>query len=290
MLDSIALLLHKVFDVYKEQIPVIFGLAAFFALLTIFKSQASNPDKVWWHNRGLSTDITYALIHAIVGPYFKLPALVVVYAILSNTVMTHDEVGEFFKNGAGPLRHLPFWAQVIVQLVLADFFLYWIHRLFHGNTMWRYHAIHHSSEDVDWTTAYRFHPINLVLQPALVTILMLTLGISPAVMAFLLPFDILSAAWVHSNLNWTLGPLKYIVATPVFHRWHHTLPDEGGNSNFAPTFSFWDWAFGTFYMREGKLPQVFGCDDPQFPEGYFRQLLYPFRSKEAPRPVVDPAE
>jgi sterol desaturase/sphingolipid hydroxylase (fatty acid hydroxylase superfamily) len=289
-LEPIALLLHKIVDVYKEQLPIIFGLACLFAALTIFESQASAPGKVWWRNRGLATDLSYALIHGIAGPYFKLPALVLIYALLSKTVMTPDQVAEFFKNGGGPLRTLPFWAQVIVQLVVADFLLYWIHRLFHGNTMWRYHAIHHSSEEVDWTTSYRFHPINLIMQPALVTMIMLALGISPAVMAFLVPFDILSSTWVHANLNWTLGPLKYLVATPVFHRWHHTLPDEGGDSNFAPTFAFWDWAFGTFYMPEGKLPQTFGCDDPLFPEGYFRQLLYPFRPKGTEAPAIEPAE
>jgi sterol desaturase/sphingolipid hydroxylase (fatty acid hydroxylase superfamily) len=289
-LDFPVLLLHKILEAYEQQLPVIFGLACLFAVLTIFKSQASDPNKVWWRNRGLATDISYALIHGIVGPYFKLPALVLVYVILSHTVMRPEDVADFFKNGGGPLSTLPFWAQVVVQLVLADFLLYWIHRIFHGNTMWRYHAIHHSSEEVDWTSSYRFHPINLIMQPALVTIIMLTLGISPAVMAFLVPFDVLTAAWVHANLNWTFGPLKYVIATPVFHRWHHTLPDEGGNSNFAPTFAFWDWIFGTFYMPEGKLPQTFGCDDHLFPEGYFQQLLYPFKPKESGITAIEPAE
>jgi sterol desaturase/sphingolipid hydroxylase (fatty acid hydroxylase superfamily) len=114
---------------------------------------------------------------------------------------------------------------------------------------------------------------------------MLTLGISPAVMAFLVPFDILSSAWVHSNLNWTFGPFKYVIATPVFHRWHHTPPEQGGETNFAPTFAFWDWVFGTFYMPEGKLPSTFGTNDPLFPEGYFRQLLYPFKPKGGSLPV-----
>lgn len=277
-LDSLALILHKIFDAYAGQLPFVVGLAIAFAVLTIFKSQTSSPGKVWWRNPGLATDITYALIHGIAAPYFKLPALVIVYVILSGTVMTPQEVSEFFARGGGPLSALPFWAQVIVQIIAADFLLYWIHRIFHGNMMWRYHAIHHSAEEVDWTTTYRFHPINLMLQPALVTVIMLTAGISPAVMAFLVPFDIVSSAWVHSNLNWTLGPLKYVVATPVFHRWHHTLPNEGGNSNFAPTLSVWDWLFGTFYMPEGKLPETFGTDDP-LPEGYFRQLLYPFKPK-----------
>ena len=145
--------------------------------------------------------------------------------------------------------------------------------------MWRFHAIHHSATEVDWTTTYRFHPINLMLQPALVSMIMMTAGISPAVMIFFVPFDIVTAAWVHSNLNWTLGPLKYLIAGPVFHRWHHGPANDGGSSNFSPTFAVWDWLFGTFHMPEGRLPQTFGVDDHHFPEGYFAQLAYPFKKQ-----------
>ena len=248
--DPIVVVLTKILDTYSHQIPIIIGLAVLFSILSIFKAQASNPEKVWWRNPGLVTDFTYAMIHGVLGPYFKLPAFAVMFVVLSGTIMTPADASDFFAHGKGPLSGMPFWAQVIVYMILADFLLYWIHRIFHGHNMWRYHAIHHSSEEVDWTTTYRFHPVNLMLQPALVSVIMMTLGISPEAMAFLVPFDILSAAWVHSNLNWTLGPLKYVVATPVFHRWHHTQPDEGGNSNFAPTFAFWDWLFGTYYMPE----------------------------------------
>lgn len=277
--DALLVVLDKIVETYAKQIPIIIGLACLFSILSIFKAQASNPEKVWWRNPGVVTDLTYALIHGLLGPYFKLPAFTVIFVLLTGTIMTDQQASDFFVHGSGPLSVLPFWAQVVAYLVIADFLLYWIHRIFHGHKMWRYHAIHHSSEEVDWTTTYRFHPVNLILQPALVTVVMMTLGISPAAMAFLVPFDILSAAWVHSNLNWTLGPLKYVVASPVFHRWHHTQPDEGGNSNFAPTFAIWDWLFGTYYMPEGKLPETFGQDDPLLPEGYFKQLVYPFTPK-----------
>ena len=96
------------------------------------------------------------------------------------------------------------------------------------------------------------------------------------------------SAFVHANLNWTLGPFKYVLATPVFHRWHHTSPAEGGESNFAPTFAIWDLLFGTFYMPEGKLPETFGVDDPTFPtEGYLAQLIHPFKPKEQGAAVID---
>ena len=65
--------------------------------------------------------------------------------------------------------------------------------------------------------------------------------------------------------------------TPVFHRWHHTSPSEGGNANFAPLFSAWDVLFGTFYMPAGKIPDHYGVDDPMFPQGFLGQLVYPFR-------------
>jgi sterol desaturase/sphingolipid hydroxylase (fatty acid hydroxylase superfamily) len=106
---------------------------------------------------------------------------------------------------------------------------------------------------------------------------MVLLGISPTVLLFLVAFDTTTAAFVHANLNWTLGPLKYVVATPVFHRWHHTPLDQGGNSNFGSLFSVWDVLFGTFHMPAHALPAHYGIDDPQFPHGFIGQTIHPFR-------------
>ncbi len=289
--ENVGAVFKQILDIYIHQIPMMIGLALLFTALAALKNHAASPGKVWWRNPGLGTDITYALVHGVVGPYFNRPAVILVYALLASTVMTEAEVVDFFQHGAGPLKVLPFWGQVVVYVVVADFLYYWAHRMFHGRSLWKFHAIHHSATEVDWTTEYRFHPVNIMLQPAPVAVLMLTLGISPAVLAFLIPFDVVTGAWVHSNLNWTLGPLRYVVATPVFHRWHHTSPAEGGEKNFAPTFALWDWLFGTFYMPEGKLPQVFGVDDATFPtEGYLAQLIHPFKPKEAAGVVAEQAK
>lgn len=289
--ENVGAVFKQILDIYIHQIPMMIGLALLFTALAALRNHAASPGKVWWRNPGLGTDITYALVHGVVGPYFNRPAVILVYALLASTLMTEAEVVDFFQHGAGPLKVLPFWGQVAVYVVAADFLYYWAHRMFHGRSLWKFHAIHHSATEVDWTTEYRFHPVNIMLQPAPVAVLMLTLGISPAVLAFLIPFDVVTGAWVHSNLNWTLGPLRYVVATPVFHRWHHTSPAEGGEKNFAPTFALWDWLFGTFYMPEGKLPQVFGVDDATFPtEGYLAQLIHPFKPKEAAGVVAEQAK
>ena len=52
-----------------------------------------------------------------------------------------------------------------------------------------------------------------------------------------------------------------MLATPVFHRWHHTTLEEGGNTNFAGTFPLWDILFGTFRMPENKMPKEYGKDE-----------------------------
>ena len=97
-------------------------------------------------------------------------------------------------------------------------------------------------------------------------------------MLWLGPFNIFHSAFVHANLNWTLGPFRYVIATPVFHRWHHTTQAEGRNTNFAGTFPVLDILFGTFRLPEGRLPGQYGVDDQStFPREITGQLAYPFR-------------
>ncbi len=172
---------------------------------------------------------------------------------------------------------MSFWAQAAIALVVADVMLYWTHRIFHVDRLWRYHAIHHSSEHLDWISAFRFHPVNTIFHTVFVDSVLLLSGIAPEVFIFLLPFQVFMSGLVHADVDWDFGPFKYVIASPVFHRWHHTDVDRGGSMNFAPTFPVIDLIFGTFYMPEGKLPDNFGVDDPHFPKSFEQQMLYPFR-------------
>jgi sterol desaturase/sphingolipid hydroxylase (fatty acid hydroxylase superfamily) len=270
-------------NIYANQLPTMAALAGSFTILSLFRSQTSSPGNVWWRNPGLRTDLCNAIVNAVLAPYFRITYLVAIYFIAEG-VFSNIAVDDFFTNGGGPLRRLPFAGQAIVYLLLSDLMAYWIHRTLHFSTLWKYHAIHHSATQVDWTTAYRNHPINLFLQQSFIGVTMIFLGVSPEVMVFLVPWDVFSAALVHSNVKWSFGWLKYIIATPVFHRWHHGLPEDGGNNNFAPTFAFWDLLFGTFYMPDGRLPKVFGVDEPDYPESYFKQLVRPFKQVYAAHP------
>jgi len=255
-------------------VPISIALGVVFALLT--RWSACNPGRPWWRKREIATDVCYWFLIPL-GARFVRIGLMVMGAAMLFDIHGVDALIKFYDNGFGPLATMPLWAQALVFLVVSDFLLYWFHRLYHGAAMWKYHAVHHSSEDLDWISAARFHPVNILFGTVLVDVALLLAGISPNVMLWVGPFTTASSAFVHANLNWTLGPFKYLIAGPVFHRWHHTAADRGGNMNFAGTFSIWDVLFGTFYMPENELPDAYGIDDESFPASFGAQMLYPFR-------------
>src|SRR5262249_31012579 len=69
---------------------------------------------------------------------------------------------------------------------------------------------------------------------------------------------------------------RYVIASPTFHRWHHTSEAHGLDKNFAGLLPIWDLAFGTFYMPAGELPCEFGIREA-IPDTLLGQLAWPFR-------------
>jgi sterol desaturase/sphingolipid hydroxylase (fatty acid hydroxylase superfamily) len=248
-------------------------LGVVFAVLTHLS--ACNPGKPWWRKREIVTDLWYWFLVPLLTRYFRIGMLGLGAALLFG-IHGSQALSDFYEHGHGPLSALPMWTQVIVFMVASDFMLYWLHRAFHRGNLWKYHAVHHSSEDLDWISAARFHPVNLFLGAVGVDVVLLLAGISLDVMVWVGPFITAHSGFVHANLKWSLGPFKYVLASPVFHRWHHTAIDRGGSTNFAGTFPIWDVLFGTFNMPANVLPDAYGIDDKSFPESFSGQMLYPF--------------
>jgi sterol desaturase/sphingolipid hydroxylase (fatty acid hydroxylase superfamily) len=261
-------------ETIAKVVPITIVLALVFSVLSHF--WACNPGTPWWRKRELITDICYWFFVPLFARVLRIGLLVLGAAVVFK-IHDPDELIAFYDNGHGPLSELPLWCQALLFLILSDFMLYWLHRMFHGGGFWKYHAVHHSSEELEWISAARFHPTNLFLGTIMVDVILLTAGISPNIMLWVGPFTTFHSAFVHANLNWTLGPFKYVLATPVFHRWHHTSLEEGGNTNFAGTFPIWDILFGTFRMPANRLPEQNGIDGVPMPSEIVGQLAYPFR-------------
>ena len=139
-------------------LPISLALAGVFTVLTYF--WACNPGRPWWHKRDLITDLCYWFFIPLLTRYLRIGMLVAGAAVLFG-ITTADGLIAFYENGHGPLAALPLVAQMVIFLVGEDLITYWSHRLFHGARLWKYHAVHHSSEELEWISAARFHPVNL---------------------------------------------------------------------------------------------------------------------------------
>jgi len=225
--------------------------------------------------KGMMTDLCYWFILPLFGRFVRVFFLALAAVLIFGD--RQEDIGRFILEGYGPLAQLPLIVQMVLILVVSDVLLYWLHRLFHRGGWWHFHAIHHSSEELDWLSSTRFHPVNIWLTFTLVDTLMLAAGFAPAAVVALAPLNLLYSSFVHANIRCTLGPLRYVLASPMFHRWHHVARGEGLNKNFAPTFPVLDLMFGTFYMPKDEAPEILGIGGAPVPENFIGQMVYPFR-------------
>lgn len=251
-------------------------LAVVFALLEWTRPQDRRQPIL---RRGLTTDLAYWLFTPFATRVATRAAVVAV--ALPVVWLAYGQIDpEQIAGGFGPAAQLPLWLQAVCIIVLSDFLSYWGHRAFHGRRLWRFHAVHHSPEVLDWLSAVRVHPINDALMRVLSAVPVLALGFAPKAVAGVIPFLTFMAILLHANVDWDWGPMRSVVASPRFHRWHHTSEAEGQDKNFAGLLPLWDILFGTYYMPQDQVPTRFGVNDAgtgdRVPEGIFAQLWYPF--------------
>jgi sterol desaturase/sphingolipid hydroxylase (fatty acid hydroxylase superfamily) len=165
--------------------------------------------------------------------------------------------------------------QFLEIVLVADFTQYWVHRAFHRVPwLWRLHAIHHSSESMDWLAGSRLHLVDIVVTRGLSFVPLYVLGFAPTAVYAYLVFVSFLAVFIHANVRFDLGALDWLVATPRFHHWHHAANPV--DKNFAVHLPWIDRLFGTAYLPDGRWPDAYGIDGHPVPDGYWRQLAWPF--------------
>ena len=167
----------------------------------------------------------------------------------------------------------PWWLQVVEVVVLSDLVIYWGHRLQHRvEFLWRFHAVHHSSEHLDWLAAHREHPLDTIYTVTLINLPAFILGLDLSALAGFVAFRGIWAVYIHSNVRLPLGPLRVLVGAPEIHHWHHDRDRSAGNyANISPLM---DVLFGT-YRCPDREPERFGVEG-QSPRTYWGHLFRPF--------------
>lgn len=169
---------------------------------------------------------------------------------------------------------LPFVLQVVLAVVAGDVVLYWGHRACHRfPILWRFHAVHHSAQTVDWVAAHREHPLDGLFSQLCLNAPVFFLGVGVHAIVPLFVLRGMFATFVHTNVRMPLGPIGLLFGDPVLHRWHHARVDRC-HHNFANVAPYLDVLFGTHY-RPPDERYALGLDTP-LPSGFLKQLVHPF--------------
>lgn len=259
----------------------LFALLILGSLFYLLELIAGRSLKQRVFRKGYWTDVLYFLSAPAVKVAVKASMLLPASLLILLNLSTPQELKEGLYHGYGPLSRQPVWAQVIQIYLLVDFCGYWVHRLFHTGKWWPFHAVHHSSEHVDWLASVRVHPINELVDRLAQASPVLLLGFNPTLTLASAPILTLYAITLHANLNWDYGPFRGWIASPVFHRWHHSNHPEALNKNFAGLLPIWDILFKTYYMPKGVYPERFGINEPM-PSGFLAQWRHPFTGSKNP--------
>jgi sterol desaturase/sphingolipid hydroxylase (fatty acid hydroxylase superfamily) len=172
----------------------------------------------------------------------------------------------------------PGWAQIVAALAIATVGGYAGHRAAHEvPLLWRFHRVHHSVREMDWLAANHLHPLDQIFIRSCAVLPLYALGFGRISLGAFVVLTTLQAIFIHANVRLTFGPLRWVIATPQFHHWHHAREPRAYNSNYAGEFPAVDALFGTLYLPAGRWPAQYGIDERE-PVGYLRQLVWPLAS------------
>ncbi len=136
-------------------------------------------------------------------------------------------------------EHWPGWLLIPLTVAAMDGANWLAHYADHRlGPLWRFHALHHSQEELSVLTSFRAHPLmhttGFVLATVPVVALMPTRPMAPVLITIYVCIGTLQ----HANLRWTFGPAGRVIVSPAYHRLHHA-PDTQ-RANLGVVLTIWD--------------------------------------------------
>jgi sterol desaturase/sphingolipid hydroxylase (fatty acid hydroxylase superfamily) len=257
---------------------IIFGLAVLAVIFVpLERLFALHPRRVL--RRGWRTDVVHYLVNGAALRIGLLVSVVVFGGALRVFVPTP------LRNAVGAS---PSWVQIMAGLAIATIGAYAGHRAAHEvPLLWRFHRVHHSIREMDWlAAANHLHPLDETFVRSVAVLPLYALGFGRVSLGAFVIVITLQAIFIHANVRMNFGLLRWVIGTPQFHHWHHAREPQAYNSNYAGEFPLLDALFGTLYFPANRWPAQYGVDDTE-PDGYLRQLAWPFRTRRAAQSELD---
>ena len=237
-------------------------------IFPIFKRSAQTY-KRWF------TNFTFVILNTLVLRFF-FPVLAASFAVICDQ----------YNIGLFNYYNVSLLISMAASFLLLDLGIWIQHLLFHrSNFLWRFHRIHHSDEEVDFTTGVRFHPIEIIISMMYKLILLAIIG--PSVVIVIIFEIVLNASSIFNHGNIKIPKvfdivLRKVIVTPNMHRIHHSENENETNSNYGFNFSIWDKLFGTYKenSKNGDNMIVGLTEFNNKKKGLFFLLFKPFKLKQ----------
>jgi len=180
--------------------------------------------------RGHVQDACFVALHAIV----VIPLMTLLSVGAADLIEGHASWIEL-----RPAGNWPGWVLMPLTIVAMDAANWLAHYADHRlDLLWRFHALHHSQEELSVLTSFRAHPLMHTTGFILATIPVVALMPSRAIDPVLITIYVCIGTLQHANIRWTFGPVGRVIVSPAYHRLHHA-PDIQ-DMNLGVVLTIWD--------------------------------------------------
>lgn len=225
----------------------------------------------WLHGgNDLSVDLMFYISGILFGAVSRYLVTILPIFYLASSLETYGH--QWWPSNWHP------WIQVMLFVLLQDFFRYWYHRGLHEIPfLWRFHSVHHSVERLYWLNGIRAHPVEIFGQALFYAFPLALLQPGADVVMVVVFMQLSIGIFQHANIGIKLGIWEYIFSVGDNHRYHH-YPNAIGDSNYGGEFIVWDILFGTFYHRKDATPSdIIGISaKPDYPLTWMGLMIAPF--------------
>jgi sterol desaturase/sphingolipid hydroxylase (fatty acid hydroxylase superfamily) len=180
--------------------------------------------------RGHVQDAGYLTLHAVV----VIPLMTLLSVGAAALIGRHAGWIELRST-----QHWAGWVIIPVTVVAMDGANWLAHYADHRlDFLWRFHALHHSQEELSVLTSFRAHPLMHTTGFLLATVPVVVLLPGRPIAPVLITIYVCIGTLQHANLRWTFGPLGRVIVSPAYHRLHHDREDQG--VNLGVVLTIWD--------------------------------------------------
>ena len=253
-------------DIYDGIDWFLFGCIQIFLIIVVLRTweRLAPAEQQERFAKASRADVLYTLFHRL-GIFHGL-----VFITLSGFFFGVDSILHDFRFDR--LNVESWWPGVtsipaisfLIYLVLLDFVDYLYHRASHVfNWWWQLHALHHSQTVMTAWSDNRNHILDDIMRAVVMSFVALMFGVSPGQFILLIALSEFIQSWQHANIKTHLGPAKYLLVSPMFHRMHHAVgygheakgkPGVLGGCNFGVLFPWWDMLFRTAIFPKEVYP------------------------------------